>query len=286
MLFNQVTDTIIKIARDNSHSFIQKGVEIEKHLKKCNQDQFLSHIDHAGVIPECFNHDSTEEKLFAKYCDFLLTRFFNELGLEALTILERSDAADVQAKQDDHTLVGDAKAFRLSRTAKNAKDFKVEALNSWRKGADYACLIGPLYQYPNTKSQIYSQSIRYNVTLLSYTHLAFLLRNKQSLLKNSLKSLWELPKSLKLSQSAKDYWTVLDKKILDLTGKATVDWEKAVQNQFNVLPDNATEQINFWENEKKRVLALPREKAVKELVKALKIDSKIRIIKRTAHLID
>jgi len=36
------------------------------------------------------------------------------------------------------------------------------------------------------------------------------------------------------------------------------------------------------------LLSLPikGEKAVKELVKALKIDSKIRIIKRTAHLID
>ena len=36
-------------------------------------------------------------------------------------------------------------------------------------------LVAPLMQYPTSKSQIYEQAIKRNVTLLSYTHLHFLL---------------------------------------------------------------------------------------------------------------
>src|SRR5574343_678431 len=133
MKYNQVNKTIFEICQDGALNFVAKSVEIEKRLNTCNDADILLHIDHAGVIPECFDHDSTEEKVFAKYCDALLARAFRILGLDAKTIPERSDSADVIAKQDHHTIVTDAKAFRLSRTAKNQKDFKVEALDKWRK---------------------------------------------------------------------------------------------------------------------------------------------------------
>ena len=71
------------------------------------------------------------------------------------------------------------KAFRLSRTAKNQKDFKVEALSKWRKDKDFACFICPLYQYPKNTSQIYRQAIERNVTLLSYIHLVYMLLTEE-----------------------------------------------------------------------------------------------------------
>ena len=287
MKYNQVNKTIFEICHDDTLNFVAKSIEIERRLNTCNDTDILLHIDHAGVIPECFDHDSTEEKVFAKYCDALLARAFRVLGLDAKTIPERSDSADVIAKQDHHTIVADAKAFRLSRTAKNQKDFKVEALDKWRKGADFACLVSPLYQYPNSNSQIYEQAIRYNVTLLSYTHLAFMIRNKTALQQNGgLKDLWSIPGTLTATKSADTYWNAIDKKILQLLNKTSAEWNAFVDGQKTILPEKANEQIAFWEEEKQRIAKLSHIKAVEELLKALKIDAKIEIIKRTAGLED
>lgn len=121
----------------------------------------------------------------------------------------RGNSADVFGKTNDYTIVGDAKTFRLSRTAKNQKDFKVSALDSWKQGNNYAMLAAPLMQYPTRKSQIYAQAIDKNVTLISYTHLHFLLDfyNNQS-----LQPIWE---------TGKDFhcYLNLNTKILKLIGK-------------------------------------------------------------------
>lgn len=283
MLYNEVTRTISKICQKSNLDFVEKGQVIEKLLNECDEQTFLSHLDRAGAIPECFDHDSTEEKIFAKYCDSLLARAFRYLGLDAETIENRSDAADVVARGNDYTIVGDAKAFRLSRTAKNQKDFKIEALDKWRQGADFACLVCPLYQYPNRDSQIYSQAVTYNVTLLSFTHLSFLITNKIKS-HGGLRTLWEIPQSLKTGKAAKAYWTAIDKRMVELTSSSLSDWDEFVKKQYKILPELANEQIKYWEDEKIRISKLPHKQAVKELLKALKIDAKIKKIKQTTGL--
>ena len=134
MKLNDVIPTIERLCRDDSLNFVRKAAAIAESVFACPTEELLEHVDRAGNIPERFDHDSTEEKLFAKYCDALLARSWRELGMAAKLIEERTDAADVAAASDSYTIVGDAKAFRLSRTAKNQKDFKVEALDKWRKG--------------------------------------------------------------------------------------------------------------------------------------------------------
>ena len=126
-------------------------------------------LEQIGTIPEAIAHDSTEEKLFARASDIVLSRAFCEIGLKATVIKERADSADVQAESPlyGYTLVADAKAFRMSRTAKNQKDFKVNALSGWRKDANYAVLCAPYFQYPKSQSQIFAQSIENNVCLFS-----------------------------------------------------------------------------------------------------------------------
>lgn len=283
MKHNEVTAKIVALSNNAALTFPQRAVQIELELNKCSRQEIIEHLDHAGVIPECFDHDSTEEKLFAKYCDALLTRCLRELGLNAEMIAERSDAADVLAKADGHSLVGDAKAFRLSRTAKNQKDFKVESLNKWRKTAEYACLIAPLYQYPNTSSQIYSQAIRYNVTLLSYAHLAFLIRNLPES-KAVLEKLWKLGKSLNDSNDADTYWAAVDKVLGEIKPGAKGEWLQAKKDALGRLPLQAKEQVTFLEQEKKEISKLSHEAAVKRLIEALRIDSKITAIRKTAKL--
>jgi type II restriction enzyme len=82
-----------------------------------------------------------------------------------------------KSKFHGYSLVGDAKSFRLSRTAKNQKDFKVKSMADWKGDNDYSVLVCPYYQYPKSKSQIYGQALNDNITLFSWEYLAILLEN-------------------------------------------------------------------------------------------------------------
>jgi hypothetical protein len=286
MKFNQVLKTIAILSTDSSLSFLDKAGQLEAELSNCSTEEILEHLEYVGVIPESFGHDSTEEKLYAKYCDALLARALRELGLDARMLSERSGAADVRAVGYNYELVGDAKAFRLSRTAKNQKDFKVEALNQWREGANYACLVGPLYQYPSTNSQIYAQAIRYNVTLLSYIHLDFMIRSGR-VDNQALAELWMLGDRIKqsegISQNAHNYWVAILRVVLKITSKESSDWEDIRNIMRERLRQQAEEQISYWEKVKIDVARLDQKTAVKRLIKAMKIDSKIAVVRRTAQ---
>ncbi|MDR2485941.1 MAG: HindIII family type II restriction endonuclease, partial [Treponema sp.] len=99
---------------------------------------------------------------------------FQELGLKASVNKERANCADVAARSKFHnySLVGDAKSLRLSRTAKNAKDFKVTSMSEWKGDSDFAVLVCPYYQYPKSRSQIYGQALNDNVLLFSWEYLS------------------------------------------------------------------------------------------------------------------
>lgn len=148
-----------------SCSFFDASNQIVTFINKC--DGFVDILQQIGTIPEELKHSSTKEKLFSKASDAALARAFREIGLEASVVNERGDSADVlaESKYHDYTLVADAKSFRLSRTAKNQKDFKVSALSTWKKGRNFAVLCAPYFQYPRTQSQIYSQAMKENVCL-------------------------------------------------------------------------------------------------------------------------
>jgi len=287
MKFNEIIKKIVALSADNSLSFPEKANQLQLELNNCTRGDILLHLNFAGVIPEYFGHDSTEEKLYAKYCDALVARALTELGIKAKIIAERSGAADVLGVAEGYSLVADAKAFRLSRTAKNQKDFKVEALNQWRAGADFACLVSPFYQYPINNSQIYSQAIRYNVTLLSYTHIAFMIRS-ECVNANNLIELWQvgevLKKSKGISDNASSYWSEIIKIILKIAGRTNLDWEKEIQSAKLCLKEQGKEQVLYWEEQKKKIQNLDQRSAVNLLVKLLKIDKKIQMVRKTAGI--
>ena len=122
-----------------------------------------------------------EEKIFLKLSDIVLSKAFRYIGFNSCVLKERGNSADVYAESKKHkySLVIDAKSFRMSRTAKNQKDFKISALSKWRGNEDYSVLCSPYFQYPINRSQIYSQSLEHNVCLLSWEHLIFLIENKR-----------------------------------------------------------------------------------------------------------
>jgi len=260
--------------------------ELKKQLLPLPQKDLEEHLLQAGVIPESYGHDSTEEKLYAKYCDVIVANAFNHLGIHAQVLEERANAADVSGEvAGKYSIVADAKAFRMSRTARNQKDFKVGALNLWRGDKNYASLVGPLYQYLPSRSQIYSQAISFNVALLSYYHLYFILKNKSEKPPN-LEPLWNVASlsSQNIDDDAEKYWKAFDTQMCNCLQIELSLWEKTKKKCLSILPEQAKIEIAFWITQKTRIKALTREQAVAELISALKIDSKIESIKETAGI--
>lgn len=197
--------------------------ELEAEIKKNGISSLIDHLRLCGNIPESYGHDTSEEKLYSKYTDCLLSLAYSSLGLRSLVLKERADAADVEAFANDYSFVADAKAFRLSRTAKNQKDFKVQAMHGWKRGKPYAMVVCPIYQLPTSSSQIYQQATTQNVCIFTYSHLALLLSYSQVdgkvKAQQLLKKIFETIKALNPSKNATDYWLTVNKTILSFLRK-------------------------------------------------------------------
>ena len=154
--------------------------EISAEITENGIDSLLGHLRLCGAIPERYGHDSSEEKLYSKYTDVIIHEAFKAVGFSSLVLQERADVADVECVCDEYSFVADAKAFRLSRTAKNQKDFKVQAMDNWKHGKPYAIVVCPIYQLPSRTSQIYLQAAARSVCICTYTHLAVLVRFAKS----------------------------------------------------------------------------------------------------------
>ena len=251
--------------------------ELEERVSEFSKDQLKEALLECGVIPEMFEQNSSEEKLWAKYCDILLSLSFNEIGLKSHVLRARGNSADVFADGKTYTLVSDGKAFRLSRTAKNQKDFKISALNDWRKKDTYACLVAPLPQYPSTSSQIYSQAVNHNVTLLSYTHLLFLVEHASG---KVLEDLWKIAADLQSDGEAQTYWKKLDQLIVDLCGQPKSELERIKQLEIAKIKELGQEGITYWREKIVSYQSLTQDQAIKQLIKSEKIESKIKTIER------
>ena len=155
-------EEIRKLSGDFGDDSSRLEKELQAELKKFGNSSLIDHFRLCGNIPESYGHDSSEEKLYSKYTDSLLCEAFKCLGLRGLVIKERGDAADVEAFAGGYSLVADAKAFRLSRTAKNQKDFKVQAMHGWKRGKDFAMVVCPIHQLQQRSSQL-TQRLRLHV---------------------------------------------------------------------------------------------------------------------------
>lgn len=191
-MFNKLTDQILESSK---RDFKQATDEMRTFVDEMDIEDFKVIVKQIGTIPEVIEHDSTEEKLYSKASDIVLARCFRQLGMAARALDERGDSADIIAESRagyNYSLVADAKCFRLSRTAKNQKDFKVSNLSDWR-GAEneYAVLVAPYFQYPQNTSQIYSKALENNVCLFTWEHISIMLDKGIKENENfSLESLW------------------------------------------------------------------------------------------------
>lgn len=259
---------------------------MEKYLSNISQQKLGENIIECGILPEMFSQNGSEEKIWAKFSDIILARALSFLGITTVVLGARGNSADVFGTAKDYTIVGDAKTFRLSRTAKNQKDFKISALDTWRKKNNYALLVAPLMQYPTNKSQIYEQAIKRNVTLLSYTHLHFLLDfyNGKSLLE-----LWETGKRLALLDESEHekfyiYWNEIDKTVCGIVGQSEEKLKEYKTLEINKTKQIGDEGITFWKNKIAEFSKLSKAEAIKLLIKSEKIETKIKTIEKAIKI--
>lgn len=279
-MFSKLLSLIAEYAHDGFYNATEKLSDFVS-----STEGFLGILFEIGAIPESIPHDSTEEKLFSKVSDMVLSRAFRELGLKSTILSERADSADVLAQSDiyGYTLVADAKAFRLSRTAKNQKDFKVGALSGWRKGADYAVLCSPYFQYPRKQSQIYAQAIDNNVCLLSWEHLISMLHFgiKESEAIN-LSSIWNFSNGIShttvVGENKKSFISEFDTQCLSTVGLSQDSFDNLLHICIHRIINRGYKEKAYWEDERKNILSYSREQAITELIKSKKIDEKIRQI--------
>lgn len=273
----EVIDDIFKFSnQENSFELI------EKKYKSINKEILIKELIQVGIMPEVFEHDSCEEKAWSKFSDVILASSLNFLGLKSEVLRTRGNSADVYSKAKNYTIVSDAKCFRLSRTAKNQKDFKVKALNDWRRQDTYALLVSPFSQYPADRSQIYIQAVSQNVSLLSYLHLQFLIEKG---VKGDLEKLWKMPSYISKNYKPEEqtrgvtYWQAVDALVCEITKQPIEILKQYKQQEIEKTKDVGQEGINYWTAKIKEFSSLTREQAVKLLIKAQKIEQKIKTIK-------
>jgi type II restriction enzyme len=276
-------ELIALIEQAEGEEFFKATREISEYIFAT--DDFLDLISQVGAIPEKIDHDSTGEKLFAKASDTILCRAFREIGLESQVSTKRADSADVIAKSPifGYSLVADAKSFRLSRTAKNQKDFKISSLSEWRDDHDYAVLCAPYFQYPRSHSQIYGQALDNNVCLLSWEHLIFLLSNQIEENKSlSFSNLWNFADTFaektSVAEKKNNFIGEFDISLLSCVNRTNPEFENLLNDCKNSIILRGETEKNYWENERKIISTYTYEELVNQLIKSKKIDEKIEHI--------
>ncbi|HHV7148462.1 TPA: HindIII family type II restriction endonuclease, partial [Haemophilus influenzae] len=268
-----------------NQEFKQATNSLISFIYKLNRNEVIELVRSIGILPEAIKPSSTQEKLFSKAGDIVLAKAFQLLNLNSKPLEQRGNAGDVIAlsKEFNYGLVADAKSFRLSRTAKNQKDFKVKALSEWREDKDYAVLTAPFFQYPTTKSQIFKQSLDENVLLFSWEHLAILLQlDLEETNIFSFEQLWNFPKKQSKKTSVSDaennFMRDFNKYFMDLFKIDKDTLNQLLQKEINFIGKRSLIEKKYWKKQINIIKNFTREEAIEALLKDINMSSKIETI--------
>lgn len=257
--------------------------EIAKEIRDTGTQSLIGHLRLCGAIPERYGHDSSEEKLYSKYTDVVIHEAYTAIGLTSLVLKERAGVADVECVCNDYSFVADAKAFRLSRTAKNQKDFKVEAMDQWKHGKPYAMVVCPVYQLHSRASQIYQQAAARSVCVATYTHLAVLVRYAEKADKAQsrelLHNVFKAVEAMNPSKDAVSYWQAVNRTFLHSDSDLADIWREEKIASTESITASREEALGFLAAERQRIMKLSREQAIGEVLKSRKLENRIRTVK-------
>ena len=256
--------------------------KISEEIERDGITPLIGHLRLCGAIPEVYDHDSSEEKLYSKYTDVVIHEAYTAMGFTSLVLKERADVADVECACDDYSFVADAKAFRLSRTAKNQKDFKVQAMDNWKHGKPFAMIVCPVYQLPSRISQIYQQAAARSVCICTYTHLAVLVRyadrTGESNAIELLHDVFRAVEAMNPSKNASVYWQTVNRTFLDGHGSISDIWQEEKVASVESIQIAREEALSFLSRERERIMKLSRKEAIREVIKWRRIENRIRAV--------
>ena len=269
------------------------GVDTDRVRQKIREEieldgsaSLLCHLRLCGAIPEGYDRDSSEEKLYAKYTDYVIHTAYETIGLSSSVNAGRADTADVECVGDNYSFVADAKAFRMSRTAKNQKDFKVQAMDTWKHGKPFAMIVCPMYQLPSRRSQIYEQATTLSVCIFTYTHLAVLVRVSELIGRPAAQGLlhcvFKTVKEMISSQDAGMYWQTVNRAFLRVNGHIGEIWREekiAAVESIDVARDEA---LCILARERERIMRLSKGDAIAEVLKWRRIGNRKQTVKSVA----
>lgn len=280
-------EALAGLSGDFGDDATRMATKLRGEIESEGGDALLDHLRMCGSVPEAYGHDSSEEKLYSKYTDAIVCESLRFIGLKSTLISARADAADVQARGSNYSLVADAKAFRLSRTAKNQKDFKIQAMDGWRGELDFSVVICPIYQVPGRTSQIYQQAIAHNVCILSFSHLAALTRLSMTAepqrAEYGLGEVLRVIPTLSPSKSAVDYWMAVNRVLVGVLGKDLAIWTEERRLSMWAFEAGRLESLLFLRTERDRLLGLSHEQALTELLRRSGLESRIRQVEFASH---
>ena len=283
---NYWVSEIVKISGAFGDDVDRVEKELDDEVAATGVAAILDHLRLCGAIPESYGHDTSEEKLYSKYTDVLLAIAFRAIGMTAAVFTQRADMADVEAAARDFSFVADAKAFRLSRTAKNQKDFKVQAMHGWKHGKKHAIVVGPLYQFPTKASQIYQQAIASEVCIVSYSHLAVLVSYGEiaghEAAQVALLGVLEAISALNPTKDSLAYWRQVNDTMLRHDGAMKDLWTAEKLASVEALAISKKEGLEFLAFERERIMRLSHDAAIKQLLQSSKLASRQSQIEKVA----
>lgn len=261
--------------------------ELAQEITTEGIESLLGHLRLCGAIPEQYGHDTSEEKLYSKYTDVVINEAYKAAGFTSCVLKERADVADVECVCPDYSFVADAKAFRLSRTAKNQKDFKVEAMNGWKHGKPYAMVVSPVYQLPSTSSQIYQQAATRSVCISTYTHLAVLVQYavqaNQTKAVDLLHEIFKTVEAMNPSKDASNYWQAVNRTFLNFDRAIIPIWRNEKIASDESIDISKKEALRFYASERERIMRLSREDAIKEVLMWRKLETSIKKVRSVTN---
>lgn len=287
MSFNHFIDTIIELSV--TRKFAKASEEIKIYVNEIDRQTVIDIVKEIGTIPECIEASSSSEKLFSKASDCILARCFSELGMPSIAVNERGNSADIIARSNHgYTLVADAKTFRLSRTAKNQKDFKIDTLSNWHGSEhDFALLVAPYFQYPNTVSQIYASALDKQVCLLSWEHILFLLENNVMESDTlSLEAIWNAP--VRLARDTRIAYAdrmncqfpYINQMLCDRISVPIQKFNEQLDVCKDIIRNRGNYELKYLNTEKEAITMLTRDEAIAELLKSKKVLERISTIEK------
>lgn len=289
MTFSDFVQLICSLSSNGNIKFADASAIIKDNIDNLQKNEIIDIVKEMGIIPECIEASSSTEKLFSKASDCVLARCFTELGLPSIAVNERGNSADIVAESiHGYTLVADAKTFRLSRTAKNQKDFKIDTLSNWRGSEhDFALLVAPYFQYPNTISQIYSTALDKQVCLLSWEHILFLLLNdvKETEIL-SLESIWNAP--VRLARDTRIAYAdrmncqlpYINQMVCDRIAKPIEEFDEQLNICKSIIRRRGNRELEYLNEAREKITSLTRDEAILELLRSKKILERISTIER------